>query len=264
MRTPRPSRIALLVLVALAAIVVAVLAVEVSDDDDPARSEALGLNAAAWQGLVGSERPEVAVGERVIVVLDGPSLAQRVARAGGLAGGVQQRRWSAAALAAQQQLLAELALQGVQVRPTYTYTRVVAGFSAVLDARAIALLERRDDIEGVYAVRVAYPAAEESPLLQADEEQRGRYDADVGLPGYGGRGVTIALLDTGVDRFHPALHGRVREGFDVVANDRAALADSRPGRPGDLERHGTQLASILVGASLLSLGFRAGRRPRQP
>jgi subtilisin family serine protease len=248
MRTPRPSRIALLVPVALAAIVVAVLAVEVTDDDDPAASEALGLNAAAWRGLVGSERPEVAVGERVIVVLEGPSLAQRVTRAGGLAGGVQQRRWTAAALAGQQQLIAELALQGVQVRPTYTYTRVLAGFSAVLDARAIALLERRDDIEGVYAVRVAYPAAEESPLLEADDEQPGRYDADIGLPGYGGRGVTIALLDTGVDRFHPALHGHVREGFDVVANDRAALADGRPGRPGDLERHGTQLASILVGA----------------
>src|SRR5918992_2699638 len=248
MRTPRPSRIALLVPVALAAIVVAVLAVEVTGDDDHAASEALGLNAAAWQGLVGSERPEVAVGERVIVVLEGPSLAQRVARAGGLAGGVQQRRWTAAALAAQQQLIAELALQGVRVRPTFTYTRVLAGFSAVLDARAIAVLERREEIEGVYAVRVAYPAAEESPLLEPDEEQQGRYDADVGLPGFGGRGVTIALLDTGVDRFHPALHGRVREGFDVVARDESALAEAPPGRPGDLERHGTQLAGILVGA----------------
>src|SRR5918999_3914321 len=248
MRTPRPSRIALLVPVALAAIVVAVLAVEATDDDDHAASESLGLDASAWSGLVGSERPDVAVGDRVIVVLNGPSLAQRVARAGGLASSAQQRRWAAAALAAQQQLIAELALQGIPLRPEFTYTRVLAGFSAVLDARAIAVLERREEIEGVYAVRVAYPAAEESPLLEPDEEQPGRYDADVGLPGYGGRGVTIAQLDTGVDRFHPALHGHVREGLDVVANDRAALADGRPGRPTDLERHGTQLASILVGA----------------
>jgi subtilisin family serine protease len=248
MRTPRHSAVALLVPLALAAIVIAALAGELRGDEDPAPSESLGLNASAWQGLVGSERPEVAVGERVIVVLDGPSLAQRVARAGGLASGLQQRRWTAAALAAQQQLIAELAIQGVQVRPTYTYTRVLAGFSAVLDARAVALLERRDDIQGVYAVRVAYPAAEESPLLNADEEQPGRYDAEVGLPGYGGRGVTIALLDTGVDRFHPALHGRVREGLDVVAHDESALAEGRPDRPSDFEQHGTQLASILVGA----------------
>ena len=247
-RPLRGSSVALLLLVALAATVVAVLVGAVLRDDHPGRSDAQGLDAAAWNGLVGSERPEVAVGERVIVVLHGPSLAQRVARAGGLASGVRQRRWTSTALAAQQQLIAELAFQGVRVRPDFTYTRVLAGFSAVLDARAVALLERRDDVEGVYAVRIAYPAAEDTPLLEPDEEQPGRYDADVGLPGYGGRGVTIALLDTGLDRFHPALRGRVGEGFDVVAKDESAFVEAPPDRPADLERHGTQLASILVGA----------------
>jgi hypothetical protein len=235
-------------LIALAVLLVAVVVREATGDDEAARGDALGLGASAWQGLVGSERPEVAVGERVIVVLDGPSLAQRVERAGGVASAVRQRRWTAAALAAQQQLIAELAFQGIRVTPEFTYTRVLAGFSAVLDARAVALLERRDEVEGVYGVRIAYPADEETPLVDEDEEQPGRYDADVGLPGYGGRGVTIALLDTGVDRFHPALHGRVREGFDVVANDESALAEANPARPAELERHGTQLAGILVGA----------------
>jgi Subtilase family len=241
------SGAALLLLVALAATVVAVLVQKVREGDG-SPTESLGRDASAWSGLVGSERPEVAVGQRVIVVLEGPSLAQQVARAGGLASSAQQRRWTAAALATQQQLIAELAIKGIRVRPEFTYTRVLAGFSAALDASAIAVLERREDVEGVYAVRVAYPAAEESPLLEPDEEQPGRYDADVGLPGFGGRGVTIALLDTGVDRFHPALHGRVREGFDVVARDESALSEAPPGRPADLERHGTQLAGILVGA----------------
>jgi subtilisin family serine protease len=245
---PGAAGLALLLLVALAATLVTVLVRAGRGEDDATMGEARGLDASAWRGLVGSERPDIAVGERVIVVLEGPSLAQRVAGAGGLASGVQQRRWTAGALAAQNQLLAELALKGVRIRPGFTYTRVLAGFSAVLDARAIALLERRRDVEGVYAVRVAYPAAEPVPLLAPDEEQPGRYDADVGLPGYGGRGITIALLDTGLDRFHPALRGRVGEGFDVVAHDRAALAETNPANPAELERHGTELASILVGA----------------
>jgi subtilisin family serine protease len=247
----RPSRapgVALLLVVALAAMLVAVLVREAAEDDEPKRGEALGLGASAWQGLVGGERADVAVGDRVIVILEAPSLAQRVARAGGVAGAVRQRTWTAAALAAQQQLIAELALQGVRVQPDFTYTRVIAGFSAVLDARAIALLERREDVEGVYGVRIAYPADDETPLIDEDEEHPARYDADVGLPGYAGRGVTIALLDTGVDRFHPALHGRVLEGFDVVADDESALAEANPSRPAELERHGTQLAGILVGA----------------
>jgi subtilisin family serine protease len=242
------SGVALLLVVALAATVVTVLVNARLGDDDPSRGDALGLDASAWSGLVGSERPEVAVGERVIVILKGPSLAQRLARAGGRASGVQQRRWTSTALATHQQLISELALQGVRVRPEFVYTRVLAGFSAALDARAVALLERREDVEGVYAVRIAYPAAKEAPLLRPDEEQPGRYDAKVGLPGYGGRGVTIALLDTGIDRFHPALHGRVADGFDVLAKDTSALAEAQPGRPADLERHGTELASILVGA----------------
>ena len=43
------------------------------------------LAGSAWRGLVGSPREQVAVGQRVIVVLNSPSLSDRVAAAGGLA-----------------------------------------------------------------------------------------------------------------------------------------------------------------------------------
>ena len=69
------------------------------------------------------------------------------------------RRWTAAALAGQKQIGARLSREGVQIVPEFVYTRTFSGFSAALDARALALLERDPDVAGIYPVRVAYPAA---------------------------------------------------------------------------------------------------------
>jgi len=60
----------------------------------------LSSTAGAWRGLAGSARPQVDVGQRVIVVLKAPSLADRVASAGGHASEVQERQSTTAALAA--------------------------------------------------------------------------------------------------------------------------------------------------------------------
>jgi minor extracellular serine protease Vpr len=245
MRTrPRPDapqpQLALLVLVAVAATLVAALIAAVRSDDGPAPARPGVLPASAWYGLVGTPPVPVSVGQRVIVMLDAPSLAQRVSRAGGQASERQERRWTAATMAAQRQVIADLAARGVRVKPEFEYARVMPGFSAALDTPAISILERTPGVAGVYPVRVAYPAAISG----------GRPGGKLGirLPGATGRGVTIALLDTGVDRSHPFLGNRVRPGYDVVAGDDLADAEPQPGDPRDLERHGTQLAGILVGA----------------
>ncbi|HEV8602737.1 MAG TPA: S8 family serine peptidase [Gaiellaceae bacterium] len=233
----------------LAGVAVGATLLSVAAGAGGARHDAVRVAASAWRGLVGAPREQVAVGQRVIVVLKSPSLADRVATAGGRATEAQERRWTAAALAADNLLIARLAQQGVSVRAEYRYARVLTGFSAPLDPRALALVERAPEVAGVYPVRIAYPASLSSTLIERGGIAAGAGNRpNVVLPGQDGRGLTIALLDTGVDAAHPYLLGRVGEGRDVVDGDDDAGAAASPDDSTRLERHGTQLAGLLVGS----------------
>jgi minor extracellular serine protease Vpr len=112
------------------------------------------------------------------------------------------------------------------------------------------LLERLPEVAGVYPVRVAYPATISSALLARDELARGAaHRPEIMLPGYDGRGVTIALLDTGVDRTQPFLRGRIADGINLLGDsDFTAIAATKPDDATRLERHGTEMAGLLVGA----------------
>jgi subtilisin family serine protease len=216
-----------------------------------AHERSLRSEASSWQGLVGGPRPAVTVGQRMLVVLKAPSLAQRVAQNGGLATQRQEHEWTRTAIAAQKQLLTVLSIHGIQVRVDFSFARVLTGFSAALDARAVALLERQEEVAGVYPVRVAYPASLSSQLLGHEGLAIGAGQLPwVALPGYDGRGVTIALLDTGIDAAHPYLRGRIQEGINVVDPEvrSGAPAVPDPTEPSRREQHGTELAGLLVGA----------------
>jgi minor extracellular serine protease Vpr len=235
---------------ALAAVALACTTVVLGAGGTRAQVATAPSTAADWHGLAGSARPQVSVGQRVIVVLKAPSLAQRVARAGGTATDAHERQWTAAAVAAQKQVLATLASHGVQARVDYTFSRVINGFSAALDSEAVALLERQPEVAGVYPVRVAYPATVSSELLARQELARGAAQRPaIMLPGFDGQGVTIALLDTGVDGNQPYLRGRIEDGINLLAdNDFTATAATKPDDATRLERHGTEMAGLLVGA----------------
>jgi subtilisin family serine protease len=205
------------------------------------------LSAGTWRGLVGEPRAQVPTGSRMIVVLTAPSVAQKLAKVR-YATEIQERAWSAGASAAQQQVLLKLAALGINVRPDYSYTRVLDGFSAALDPRAVSLLEQMPEVSGIYPVRATFPASFSAGQLQARTfDAAGGHRPDVGVPGFDGNGVTIALLDTGVDASHPYLHGRVLPGIDVLDPDGDTSARANPEDPAQLERHGTELAGILVG-----------------
>lgn len=256
-RRREPCQIGPLAIVALAATAVAVV-FGARDGGASATSPAKSASGApqAWRGFVAEHGAQVALGQRQLVVLREPSLADRVARAGGHASDVQERRWTRDAFARQREVISRLALQGVVVEPEFTYARVLNGFSAALDAQAAALLERMPEVQGLYPVRAVYPASTPfEPLPEVGGLEAGALGRAT-LPGFTGRGVTIALLDTGVDRAHPLVAGRVRGGYDVVDDDRAAIAEARPGDPRDVERHGTELAGVLVARPLSGHGPR--------
>lgn len=210
---------------------------------------ALQGGAAAWRGFVDGDRAAIAIGQRMIVVLKNPSLADRIAEAGGTATESAMRQWTAGALAAQRQIAARLSRKGIQLVPDFVYTRTFNGFAAPIDGRALALLERDEDVLGVYPVRAAYPAA-----LSAAELRRAAFApgagrrAELGIPRFDGSGITVALLDTGVDVTHPFIRDRLLEGLDMLDPERRGIARAHPDEPTRLERHGTQLAGLIAGS----------------
>ena len=197
--------------------------------------------AEGWRGAF-EQRAQVDLGRRMIVVLAAPSLADRVAASGRLPGPKAERRLARQADLLQSRLLAVLRQRGVRIERELSFTRTLNGFSAVLDARAVAALEAEPAVAGVYPVRAVYPAS--TPV--ASPPQSG-LEPSVSLPGADGDGVTVALLDTGVDRSHPVLRGRVLRGIDLVAGDRDASPEPRPGDATEVETHGTRMAGILAG-----------------
>ena len=232
----------------LAAVAVVVAAALVATVVARGREAAPRVPPVSWLGLVGGPRAPVPNGQRMIVVLHAPSVAQRLAHAR-FATEAQERSWSSQALAAQAQVLTTLAAQGVSVRPEFTYSHVLNGFAAALDGRAVALLNQMTEVAGVYPVRAAYPASVSETIIGSKEfGAASGHRPGSGLPGYDGRGVTIALLDTGVDQSHPYLRGKILPGIDLLDASGDATPKADPQDPSELERHGTELAGILVGA----------------
>lgn len=200
--------------------------------------------AQSWRSAF-EQRQAVPLDDRMIVVLAAPSLAERMAAASAPLSPKGQREYVRRADALQIRLLRALRAQGIRVQRDLVFTRTINGFSARLGARALAALENAPGVAGVYPVRAVYPASLFARALERPE-LLGRHG--VALAGADGGGVTVAVLDTGVDRSHPSLRGRVLWGVDVVDGDAHAQPEPRPDDPAVVETHGTRVAGLVAGA----------------
>ncbi len=140
------------------------------------------------------------------------------------------------------------AAESVDAQPTATYDSAFAGFAAPLDADQVADLRTRPGVLGVEQDRrvtpvgPAYtPSMTESTELDPPNWGLDRIDQR-NLPLDGkyttkatGKGVTVYVLDTGVDTTHPEFGGRATQPVNAV--------DSTLG---DCDGHGTVVAGIAA------------------
>ncbi|MFE7762072.1 S8 family peptidase [Streptomyces sp. NPDC057438] len=117
---------------------------------------------------------------------------------------------------------------------------------------AAALWKAVTDADGTTATGVAHIWLDGVRKVSLD-----RSVAQIGAPkvwkaGFDGKGVTIAVLDTGIDTTHPDLKGRVK-----AAKNFSASPDTT-----DRYGHGTHVASIAAGTGARSKGKYRGVAPR--
>ena len=200
------------------------------------------LDEAGWQGVLGV-RAAVSTAQRYVVLLEEPSLAARVRALGGQATDAQMRAWTRAAVGVQEQFLARMSASGARVATDYRYVRVLNGFSARLDPTSLEVVDGDREVAAVYPVRPAFPAQVAEAPDVTPSAVRG-----LDIPGLDGTGVTVALLDTGIDPSHPYLRRSLLPGIDLINPGSGAVAQPHPTIPGRPERHGTELAGIVSGS----------------
>ena len=167
----------------------------------------------------------------------------------GAVGAGQERAWTDAALAAQKLVISRLAAQGVRLTPDYSFSRVLDGFSAAARRRAqsrcssatrpspasircVSPIRRRSLDRGAGATRLRPRLGPSSGDPAARPRRQRRHDR---APRHGRR------------RRRP-VPARPRARRDrLVGGDPGAYAAASPSSPSELERHGTEMAGLLVG-----------------
>ncbi|WP_433943185.1 S8 family serine peptidase [Paenibacillus sp. SN-8-1] len=136
------------------------------------------------------------------------------------------------------------------------YSKVFNGYSVELPANQVDGLLKLPGVKAVFP-NLTYHAipVESTGEVGPSADNSIPY---IGAPkwweeGYKGKGVKVAVIDTGVDYNHPSLKGAYKGGYDFVDNDKDP-SETRPdptkppidGKPYDTE-HGTHVSGTIVG-----------------
>jgi subtilisin family serine protease len=178
---------------------------------------------------------------QVLVAIATPGTAVAAVNRSGLVDHVVHARTATEAAAAAQE---------VGVRPRATFDHALAGFAARLTSHQVDRLRTRNGVLGVEPDRRVTPLEPHMQLRSHMSEA-----SQLGPPNWGldridqrtlpldhrftttatGRGVTVYVLDTGIDATHPQFTGRAEFAINTV-----------DGIHGDCDGHGTVVAGIVA------------------
>ncbi|WP_081798155.1 S8 family serine peptidase [Neobacillus dielmonensis] len=121
------------------------------------------------------------------------------------------------------------------------FREAIDGFSVQGPPDAIAQLAAKTPTLQVSPVSEYKAETEESVKIIGGETVRGFFDQN--NQRLTGKGVTVGVIDTGVDYTHPDLKRNYAGGHDLVDNDRDPMETLTPGRA---TLHGTHVAGIIA------------------
>jgi minor extracellular serine protease Vpr len=144
---------------------------------------------------------------------------------------------------------------GLKYSERYSYQDLFNGFSVSIARSDIGSLQRIPGVKRIYPVTNVYlPATVSDTPDQQDWLSMTGADIAQNELGLHGDGVTVAVMDTGIDYHHPDLGGcfgpgcRVEKGFDLVGDafDNTTVTVPTPDPdPMDCAGHGTHVAGIV-------------------
>lgn len=148
-----------------------------------------------------------------------------------------------------QQLLSQIKSEGIALEPGREYDYLFNGLAATIKMADMQRIEVLPEVKNVYPDYEMHTLLNDSvPLIGADQVWAMRDPS--GQP-VTGRGVRVAILDTGIDYTHPDLGGCFGPGCKVVGGYDFLNGDADPW---DDNGHGTHCAGIVAANGVLKAG----------
>ncbi len=140
------------------------------------------------------------------------------------------------------EVLSQIKKQLPNSRLRKSFNTLFTGFSLQLKKQDIALLKAMTGIKRVDPLRTYAVTIDESVPFIGGNQIRGKLDHKGQR--LTGKGIKIAVIDTGIDYEHPDLKANYRGGYDVIDHDNDPMETTK--EQGLSTLHGTHVAGIIA------------------